>query len=151
MHLALIRHTFQRRVVFGADLRHFGVRLAGLELEHLRVLVGDDLDNDAIEQRQLGAVAVGAEVMAVAREDHALTRAIVGEDKRTKTDDVRRRRRYTPRRCEFAGRQWSFQFVLRQDGQVVEHAKTRTEGTRKRQAHGQRIDGACLERLPKHL
>ena len=64
---------------------------------------------------------------------------------RPEADDVRWWGRHGHRRTELAGGQSVFEFVFRQDIQVVEHAETGTEGCGKRQGYGGRIERRRLD------
>ena len=98
-----VGRALQRRVGLGRDLARHHVELPRLEPQQLRVLVRDDLDDEAIEIRQRGAVRRLAEVVRVAREDEALARHVLAQHERAEADDLGRRRVEPPGVRERAG------------------------------------------------
>ena len=108
-------------------------------------LLGDHLDRQPIEVRQLRALLVLPPVARVAREHHPLAGAVGAQHERAEAGDVRRRRGQAPRGGDRAAPERRLELVLRQHPQVVQDAQARRVGNRKRQDDGQRIGGGHRE------
>ena len=115
------------------------VDLARLQPDDLRVLVGHELDGQAIEVRQLDAVLVLAPVPRVALEDQPLRRLVCASTNGPIDDELRRWRVGRPGLGERAGLQRGFELVLRHDRQVVEQADAGAEDCGIGHDHGPRV------------
>ena len=116
-----------RHVVLGAQLAVGQVRLPCLQPQQLRVLLGDDLEDDAIEVWELLAAGVLAPVARVAIEHHPPSRREFAQHERSHPGDLGWRRG-RPRFSQLACCQRGAQLVLRQDRQGVEDPHARPDG-----------------------
>ena len=107
---------------------------AGLEPEELRVLVGHDLEHQAVEVRQRVPVRRLAPVARVAIEHQPLPGLVLAQDERARSDDLRGSGRRRPGLRERSGGQGGLELVLREDRQVVEQPHARPGWTREREA-----------------
>jgi hypothetical protein len=138
----------QRSLFFGLPDRHVIVRpkLAArhvnrsrMQAHELRVLIGDDLQDKAIEIRKERTVRGRAPVSRIAIEDDALAGLILAQYERPGSDDVGGRRLRIPHRRKRAGGERFLELVLRQDRQSIEEAHSGTRGSREREDHGARV------------
>ena len=145
---ARVGRALHRRIVLEPDLPLREVGLPRLQAEELCTLVRNDFDDDAIQQRELRAGGVLAEVARVACEHQALPRRVLGEHERAEPRNVGEVRARAPGRREarFGGKR--LDPVLRQDRQVVEEPEPGAERSWKRHDDGRRVDGFGGEVLP---
>ena len=96
LQLAFFFGAANRHVVVGAQLALREIGRARLQRQQLGVLLGNELQHQAIEVRQLLPVTRGAPVGRVAIEDEALSRLELAQHEWTGADDLRWSRRRVP-------------------------------------------------------
>ena len=114
-----------------------------------RVLIGDDLDDHAIEIRQRRAGGIFHEVARVPGQHHALSRQVVADRERTEPGDLGDRGAEVPRRPERAGVERRFEPVPGQNRQVVEQPQAGRERLGKGDHDRERVGGGDGQRLAR--
>jgi hypothetical protein len=109
---AAIRFALEHDVIFGPELALREVDVARDQPQDFRVLVGNDLEDDAIEVRERLAPLVAPPVPRIALEDQALPRLVVANEERADPHELRRGRPRVPRLAERARAQRRLELVL---------------------------------------
>ncbi len=138
-------------VILGPELAVGEVRRARLEAQQFRVLLRDDLEDDAIEVGQRATVRRLPPVARVAFEDEPLSRLVLAQDEGPRACQIGRRRLRVPRRGQRARLQRRLELVLRQDRQDVEQPDARARRPRVRHDDGLRVGRRSADRLTADL